>query len=161
VKGLNALCFKDNTGITGNTVYELGKVLEHIKARPHNSTVFNHLLFNAQSELLKDIKVQALEECIADFDLLAAQIPLAAPGIPDGDLVKSELRNSIRMARHAAAKGVAFLRKKDEYLQLRSELETIKRIHEQLWLARNRPGGLKESSDRLINTLPALEALRK
>ena len=161
VKGLNALCFKDSTGILGSTVYELGKVLEHIKARPHNSTVFNHLLFNAQSELLKDIKVQALEECIADFDLLAAQIPLAAPGIPDGDLVKSELRNSIRMARHAAAKGVAFLRKKDEYLQLRSELETIKRIHEQLWLARNRPGGLKESSDRLINTLPALEALRK
>jgi hypothetical protein len=165
VKGLNALCFKDNTGITGNTVYELGKVLEHIDASPHNSTVFNHLLFagyqKTQTDFLKDTKVQALEKCLADFDRLAAQISLAKPGTADGVLVKSELRNAIRMARHATAKAIAFRHGKDEYLQLKSELETIKLVHEQNWLARNRIGGLKESSDRLINTLSTLEALRK
>ena len=112
-------------------------------------------------EFLKDIEVPALEKCIADFDRLAAQIPLSAPGIPDGDLVKAELHNNIRMARHAAAKTIAFMRRKDEYLPLKHDLEAIKRIHEQLWLSRNRPGGLKESSDHLIKTLPALEALRK
>ena len=165
VKGLNSLCFKDNTGILGKTVYELGKVLEHIKARPANSSVFNHLLFSdlkgKPEEFLKDIEVPALEKCIADFDRLAAQIPLAAPGTPDGDLIKAELRNAIRMARHAAAKALAFMRGKDEYLQLKHDLEAIRRIHEQLWLARNRTGGLKESSDRLINTMSALELLRK
>ena len=165
VKGLNSLCFEDSTGILGKTVYELGKVLEHVKARPGNCTVFNRLLFynfeDKPEEFLKDIEVPALEKCIADFDRLAAQIPLSAPGIPDGDLVKAELHNNIRMARHAAAKTIAFMRRKDEYLPLKHDLEAIKRIHEQLWLSRNRPGGLKESSDHLIKTLPALEALRK
>jgi hypothetical protein len=165
VKGLNSLCFKDSTGMLGKTVYELGKTLEHIKARPFNSTVFNHLLFDnfkhKPEELLKDIDVPSLEKCIADFDRLAAQIPLAAPGIPDGDLVKAELRNAIRMARHAAAKTIAFICRKDEYFQLKRELEAIKRIHEQLWLARNRMGGLKESADRLMSGLSSLELLRK
>ncbi len=165
VNGLNSLCFKDSSGILGKTFFELGKVLEHIKARPGNSTVFNQLLFSKfdgkPDEFLKDIEVPALEKCIADFDRLDAQIPLAKPGVPDGDLVKAELRNAIRMARHAAAKTIAFIRRKDEYLPLKHDLETIKRIHEQLWLSRNRPGGLKESSDHLINTLSSLELLRK
>ncbi|MEI8246812.1 MAG: family 20 glycosylhydrolase [Lentisphaerota bacterium] len=165
VKGLNALCFKDSTGILGKTVFELGKALEHIKARPSNSTVFNRLMFagfdDKPDEFLKDIDVPVLEKCIADFDRLAAQIPLARPGIPDGDLVKAELRNAIRMARHAAAKTIAFMRRKDEYLPLKHDLEIIKRIHEQLWLSRNRPGGLKESADHLVKTISSLELLRK
>lgn len=165
VKGLNHLCFKDSTGILGKTVYELGKVLEYVKARPFNSTIFNHLLFtnfeDKLKEVLKDVEISALEKCIIDFERLTTQLLLARPEISDGDLIKAELRNAIRMARHAAGKTIAFIRQQDEYQQLKRELEAIKLIHEQLWLARNRPGGLKESSDRLINTIASLELLRK
>lgn len=168
VAGLNAVWFQDATGILGKVAYDLGKVLERVKIRPGNSTIFNHLLFadfNAGlPESLKGIDVPSLKKCLVDFDRLAALIPLARPGIPDGALVKAELRNSIRMARHAAEKGIAFLGSKagkggGEGAKLQRELVAIRGLHEALWLARNRRGGLEESLELLMEPYEALGKL--
>ncbi len=167
VAGLNAVWFQDATGILGQVAYDLGKVLERSTERPGNSTIFNHLFFSefqgAQTELIEKLEVPSLKKCLADFDRLAALIPLAQPGIPDGALVKAELRNSIRMARHGVEKAIAYLRSKSgkpgEGERLQRELVAIRGLHEALWLARNRRGGLEESLELLMSPYEALGRL--
>ncbi len=88
------------------------------------------------------------------FDELESRLTFAKPEIPDASLVKSELANNIAMARHGARRGIAFFEKSDR-TALRHELQKIIRNHEELWLARNRLGGLRESSGRLRDFLSA------
>jgi len=68
-----------------------------------------------------------------------------------------ELRHAIAMSRHAVHRGrfVQFGEGSSE--ALRAELQHLVMGHEDQWLARNRRGGLRESSTRLRRTAETLE----
>jgi hypothetical protein len=76
---------------------------------------------------------------------------------PDGKLVKEEILNAIRMAELGVSKAISGLGGKVEKTQMRKDLQKIISMHEELWLARNRIGGLNESSGRLRNLMGNLK----
>ncbi|OGV49679.1 MAG: hypothetical protein A2017_07425 [Lentisphaerae bacterium GWF2_44_16] len=163
LQGLNNIFFDDETGLTGKLFFNLGKVLENIKARPKNCTVFNKFFFwnmkDGKEDFLKDIDIPSLNRCLSDFEEIESQISAAAPGV-EGELVKAELSNAVRMAKLSVLKIVALMKKKKDYLPLKHEMETIIREHENLWPARNRIGGLRESSGKIREALSALEIMK-
>ena len=74
----------------------------------------------------------------------------------DASLVVDEFRNTARMLLHGCERGL--LRRgaeanEDTRRRLSADLNLIISEHRRLWLARNRPGGLKESEERLAQRL--------
>lgn len=162
-QGLNDIFFADETGLTGKLFFNLGKVLENIKARPQNCTVFNRFFFwnmkDKKEDFLKDINLISLNKCLSEFEKIEAMINSCKPRI-EGELVKAELSNAVRMAKFSVLKIIALMKKKKDYLPLKHEMETIIREHEYLWLERNRIGGLRESSGKIRDALASLEIMK-
>jgi len=149
---LDRMVFHDRTGTLGKLVCDLGRVLELVPRDFGNKTVYQQLLFYeiGNREMLKGVTAASLRKSVARFHKLEEQLADARPEAPDGELVKAELRNAITMARHGAERGLAGREPgKWERAAMRPTLQHIIRRHQELWLARNRPGGLAESTDYL------------
>jgi len=157
---MNSMVFRDETDKLARLLLDLGGVYELLTKKPANNTPFNGLLFFdiGTERLLRDLTVGNLKKCLTRFDDLASEIGATRPLAGDGELVKAELLNATAMARCGAARGLAGLDPKYfDRPALRRALQHIISQHEQLWLARNRPGGLNESSARLRAQLRQLE----
>lgn len=160
VKGLNAMFFEDNEGVTGSLFYELGKVLELAPSNLRNATIFNRLLFwnmNHPPSALDGVSEQQLQDCLRRFEEIRDQINAIRSRSPDKELIQRELANAISMAefginRYLQFKGVPGSRLVNAG-SLKLQLLDLIKNHEELWLARNRPGGLRESLGYLSSGL--------
>ena len=162
---MNQFIFEDDTGNLGKSIDALGKVMDLIPRYTPNCTIFNRLLtWDLQSkreDMLKDLTVQNLSACIEQFDAIEQDLATACPRTADGELVKAEIRNNLAMARHGVRRGLAVIEGLTDLSQLRSELQNIIGDFEHLWLNRNRPGGLHESSGYLRNALETVGGFDK
>lgn len=170
LKGLNSLFFDDEEGTTATVFHELGKVLELAPANIENATIFHHLLFwdklfwdrHHPPSALNSISEKQLQDCLNRFDEIRSQINGIGCRSPDREIIQRELGNAISMAelginRHLARQnrsrtktGTGSVRKETlSTSNLRLQLMEIIKNHEELWLARNRPGGLRESVSHL------------
>jgi hypothetical protein len=139
---------------------DLGRVLELVPKRMRNSSIFNRLLFSpiGSGSLLDGVPPDSLAASLARLDELEKGIAATRAEAGDGRLVKAELCNAIAMARCGALKGLVALRPDAGGAdQLRRGLQRVIDEHGQLWLARNRPGGLRESSEHLKKQLEELD----
>ena len=73
---------------------------------------------------------------------------------PDAKLIVQEYQNTARLLHHACKRGLLALEKDASQTaalrhELGEDLSHIVREYRRLWLARNRPGGLKDSVARL------------
>jgi len=156
-RAMDELIFLDEAHVLGNLIFEMGRVLELVPKKTSNSSIFNQLLFFGKigdPAILEGITVKDLNAAFRRFSRLEESITDCRPRASDGGLVKRELKNAIAMAKHAVSRGLAGLDKR--YFakkKMRRDLGRIIRRHEDLWLARNRRGGLRESSARLRNLL--------
>lgn len=150
--------FKDASSVLGKALFDLGKVHEKTGVFPGNSTIFNHLLFwdSADKKIIEKLNVKDLENCLRTFRELKEMLAQSSYGL-GGLLVKEELLNAIRMAEFGVNKAITGLGGKVEKTHMRKELLKIISAHEELWLARNRIGGLNESSGRLRNLVKLLD----
>jgi hypothetical protein len=158
-EALNRLVFGDASGLMGRTLFDLGKVLELVPAERSNRSVFNDMCFADkpwQERLVKELPKAALRKCVSRFDELETALHAAALGCGDAELVKAEVINNLSMARFGARCTLAAAQRKPDLSALRRELQHIISRHEDLWLARNRRGGLRESSGRLRGILELL-----
>jgi hypothetical protein len=156
----NHLVFEDSTGILGGLFYELGKTLELVPVQRGNGSIFNEMLFWDMEKPLgfaKDLSIRSLRRCLRHLEKIEGCIADARPEAVDGERVKAELANAIAMTRHAVRRGLFSLGEKGlSKGALRRELQLVIKAHEELWLARNRPGGLRESSGRLRDAMKPL-----
>jgi len=160
IDGVNRVFFADRSGRTGRICWELGKVLELAPSKLRNATIFNQLLFwdmKSYPGYMDGITPGQLKKCQQRLSSLDAQLQRAAPGCDDGALVKRELHNAIAMARHGLDRYLLYQGKVASKKPI-TDLRRIISTHEELWLARNRSGGLPESSARLRRSLSALTA---
>jgi hypothetical protein len=156
---MDALAFQDESGTLGKLLLDLGRVLDLVPKRPRNRSIFNQLLFSdiGAADVLEGVTAGSLKKCLIRFDALAERVGSVRPGADDGELVKAELLNAIEMARCGALRGLLGLGDADvDRTALRHLLQHVISQHEALWLARNRPGGLNESSGRLRRRLEEL-----
>lgn len=161
IEGVNRVFFADAGGSTGRICWELGKVLELAPSKLRNATIFNQLLFwdmQSSPSYMDGITLSQLQECQQKLASLEVDLYQADPHCDDRALVKSELHNAIAMASHGVDRYLLYQGKIRSNTKPIADLQRIIAQHENLWLARNRPGGLNESSARLRRSLAALLA---
>lgn len=170
-----AWCFRSNRDIdpakgvdqtffdhqnVGHILWDLGKVPDLVPAKIRNATIFNQLLFwdmDHEPEYMKGIDATGLTACLAELSGLEEQARTIGHYVRDGDLVKAEVCNSIRMAKHGISRYLLYRGESRNQSAVRIQLEEIIATHDELWLQRNRIGGLYESSSRLRDSLAPLQ----
>ncbi len=148
--------FADPTGVPGQFCLDLGKTLNRIPGLVRgNCSAINQLLFwgmdPAKLDLSKVTRSQ-YDKTEAWLDKLAEDLSKARPACADKDLVMRELQHVLCMSRHAIHRGRYGQFGEGDAGELRRELQNLIMSHEDQWLARNRRGGLYESSTRLRQT---------
>lgn len=149
--------FRDPTGAMGRLAFDLGNVYRAIGIEPHNSSVLFWILRWSLEEIRAykgGIPAAALERTLEAID--AAMTPWAEARLtrPDAGLISQEFSLTARLMRHACRRGlVAIETDPAQAAALRRDLDQDMREfiphYKQVWLARNRPGGLVDSAGRL------------
>ncbi len=146
--------FADDTGLTGRLWFDAGRVHELSGvARPNRTVLFDCLRYPPHDprgiDGLQADRVAAMAG--AAEDLLAEAGGLGC-GDEEGRLVREELRTTALVLRHACRRAAHLLGEtagreaRRQRRQLAGEMRDIMARHRLLWLARNRPGGLAEST---------------
>ena len=166
----DAYAFHDAAGIMGRLAFELGNAHLHSGIAPGNSSVYYAFMRKSLDKSLADAKLdklkpEDLDGTVRILDELIARIDGAKMDRPDANLIKAEYRMDVALARFGCHLGAARLRAgsgtvagmpKDVRAKLAAELEALLPEYRQVWLARNRSGGLKESAGNLEAILVAL-----
>ncbi len=150
---LSRFAFEDPSGAMGRAAFDLGNVYQSPGVMIRNSSLLFWLLRWPLDEIAEH------SDQTVDFEATLKAITEAAGLLgdeqmqgADGDLVRREYANTVRLLWHAARRGqMAFLPKgspdrKHLCKELLADMEKILPEYERLWLARNRPGGLSDST---------------
>ncbi len=170
-KLLDQHVFGDRAGVTGAAICGLGDTyLETGADSANGSALFFAVLFAHKPSLERrgrGLSASRLERVLEHVDRFAA--PLASARLARGDagVIGSELQWVAEMLRFAARLALERLeRGEDEPLstlavstrsRLAGQLDELIELHREIWLARNRPGGLDSSSARLRRVRELLE----
>jgi hexosaminidase len=166
---LNAHAFTDPTGVLGAALLELGDLHRLVTPQwPNQSMLIMHL-YSPELPVGRDftdgMTVPELEAVVATLDSIDRKLEQSRPERADGTLVLDELRNAIYLVRVLAFDAQDRLRgdgslesiPEARRARLADALGPIIDEHERLWLARNREGGLVDSSRWLRRLLRCYE----
>jgi hexosaminidase len=96
-----------------------------------------------------------LQKTLVYINQITSSLADAQPNLPDADLLRREFSWAADMLRHACRRGMWVIRKgqnkEDTSLrqQLAEEADRLIAEYREIWLARNRVGGLKDSLARM------------
>ncbi len=146
----------DPSGKLGSLCLDLGRTLNRIPGlKRGNCSAINQLLFwNLSPDKLDLSKVTRAQYDKAEawLDKLTEDLALARPCGTDASLVMREFAHAISLSRYAIHRGRFGQFGDGDATERRHERLRLVMSHEEQWLARNRRGGLYESSTRLRNT---------
>lgn len=153
-EAISRFAFDDPTGAMGRVIYDLGNVYQVPGYVPRWGNILFYILQDPQTdEDVHEFEVADFERTLDAIDDAMAPLDDAQMARPDAALVKREFKMMAWMLRHACK--VAILRltdNEDQAAALRAELaadlEAMLEAYKDLWLTRNRPGGLKDSLAR-------------
>jgi len=155
---LDVHAFGDDAAVLGRALVDLGDAYREVTPQvPNTSAVVLHLYYpqltlgRGPTKRATAAEFSRLDEKLAG---IAEALDDARPGRADGALVLDELRNAITLVRILCSDAVSRL-EGDGTLEsigpearqaLADRLEPVIAAHRDLWLARNRPGGLDDSA---------------
>ena len=153
--------FGDPTGSAGKVAYDLGDVYRAVGLEPHNSSVLFWALLRRLEDLDEEeprIPAAAFHKALQAVDDALAPLPHARISGPDAEQTERELALTGRLLRHACQRALLALRDEslagaDARTQLADDMRGIIGEYEELWLGRNRHGGLRDSVARLQRAL--------
>lgn len=159
---LDVHAYRDPVGIMGRLAYDLGNAYRETDVLISYRSALSFLLTDPDHPLeggrLSGLKLESLEHTLEYIDNAMARLTHAKMTRPDSELIAAEFANTAALMRHACHLGIARLKTGDGDIksiasitrrELASELALIVEDYQRLWLARNRPGGLKDSAGRL------------
>lgn len=155
--------FQDDAGVMSQAAMDLGSAHALTGVIRGNSTVYYGLLMHAlqgnpSTGYLKGLTLDGLMNCRAQLEAALARMKNAQMKREDANLILAEFTMNTRMALFAVRLGEERLKAggvstsqlpKDVRTSLVQELKNIITEYSTLWLARNRPGGLADSTARL------------
>jgi len=163
-RALSLYAFGDLTGAMGRLAFDIGnvyRVYERLTGqRIHNASFLVSVLYAPVEQRRfrgldwADLPVEIFAQARQEIDAAMALLPRARMQVWDGALIAREYANAARLLRHACALGefkIAWA--KGEGIAARADalaedMRAILHEHRQLWLARNRIGGLEQGSGR-------------
>jgi len=140
IAALDTHVFRDDAGVMGKLAYDIGNAYLKPGLIEANSSVLFRLLQSGQIEFPMQL-IQAREY----IDAVLSPLARARMRRPDARLVRDEFANAGRLLLHACDRGL-----NAPLSQLGGQWRGIVKEHRRLWLARNRPGGLDDSIERLV-----------
>jgi hypothetical protein len=160
-QAVSAHAFGDPTGSAGRVAYDLGNVYRAVGVEPGNSSVLFWTLLRPLADLDEEeprVPAPAFRKALAAIDDALAPLEQARIDRPDAAQTRRELELAARMLRHSCRRALLALR--DEGLngpqtrrELADDMRGIIGEYEELWLGRNRRGGLRDSVARLQRAL--------
>ena len=154
---LDRFAFEDENGVMGQVAYDLGNVYQAVGFIPPNSSALFWILQYSLERLMQysgadkeDLRA-GLKAAIQAIDAAAKPLEQARMKRADADLIRREYENTVRLMRHAARRGLLLLREEPDPAEreaLAQDMEAFLEEYRVLWLARNRPGGLPDSTAR-------------
>lgn len=141
---LNRFVFADETGLLGRVAYELGDAyLTPGADRLHNTSVLFHLLQTPPAAIpaIPGLTAAGLQKTLNQLTALGGEIARARPACPDADLQKREFAWAADMLSYACRRGLWAIQSS----QTRPTTQDLLIRYRDIWLARNRPGGLADS----------------
>ena len=171
---LNLHAFKDQSGGMGRLAYDLGNAYKQLAIIPFNASGLFQMLYFFEAPLfcergrlagLTYERIGQTQEWVQGLEA-GLQALIVAPN--EETLAVRELVNAAQLLDHACRLGMSLLtpgqvRRVDQLAQcekvaLRSHLESAVSNYRELWLERNRMGGLVESTARFEKLLNAYAA---
>jgi hypothetical protein len=165
---LSMFAFDDAAGVMGSLAYDLGNLYRipgH--ARP-NGYAMADLLRTPSGSIDTWIQTyhsnggedaESFRMAIKLIDETMQQLDTARMRRHDAELIRSEYQLAADLMRHACQRGMLVFGEPEKTpAQLAAELENLLERYRDVWMARNRPGGFKESVQRFNNSLDAYRA---
>jgi hexosaminidase len=158
--------FRDATGAAARALLILGELAENAIARFHNTSVLGVLLLLQLQPYYRE-ELRKFRGC--DFEPERSRIEEALrllsasePQAEDAKLLRAELELTARLLAHSARLGRSRFATpglsvpeipERERRGLAEELSGLTEVYKMLWLSRSRPGGLADSSGRMLELL--------
>ena len=146
--------FEDASGVLGQFLLDVGRTLNRVPGlKRRNCSAIHQMLFWSPQRLdLGKVTEAQFTRAAAWLDKLESLLPSARPQCEDREIVLHELRHTVAMSRYALQRGQAIRAGQTADKALLQLLQGVVMSHEGQWLARNRRGGLHESSTILRET---------
>ncbi|MDD3117971.1 MAG: family 20 glycosylhydrolase [Victivallales bacterium] len=160
-EAVDMLITSDCAGVIGAFLHDFGNLYRKFDCYVHNNTIMHKSLvakLDEKEKWLEETTVAEAGTALQELHHLREHLAGALPEADNGRLIVEELENAVRMTECALLK---LLYLKGEAIDLGYLTDLLRRVigkHEQLWLSRNRPGGLHESSGKLRAILDELVA---
>jgi hypothetical protein len=161
-RALDVHVFRDAAGVMGGLAWDLGNAYRETGLELKNRSVLALLSLFPDRPLaegaLAPLTAQGLERASAFVARVAGRLPSARMERSDAAIVAAEFKNAADLMEHGARLGLARMRARAQAIEeiplaqrrrLGDELEAIEAEYERLWLLRNRPGGLTDSTARM------------
>ena len=133
----------------GELWLDLGRTIDQVPGTAAvNRTMINNWVFDVDRPDAGSVTAAGLRRGLRWLDGLEERMPDCYCHAPDADLVTAELNHAIDMARFGLLRALA-VRQRTSTASLLEQHCRIIMQHEEIWLQRNRRGGLHESSERL------------
>jgi hexosaminidase len=149
---LSLHAFRDSARVMGKLAYDLGNVYQKAGAMPGNASALFHILLHGDSyDFAKQgVTLEHLNATETSIREIIGRLDQARMARPDAALIAEEFRNAAQMLVHACRFGRSRLSPGSiSPTELQADLRLLRGTHQRLWLARNRPGGLRDSLRRL------------
>ena len=166
-KLLDIHLFKDKNHIMGKLVKDIGSVYNDRNTVPVYFDILHTVHPGSVSKVNRTYKKEDLMEYISSIDKAIEPLSKADMRAEDAPLIEKEILNAAALAKFGCKLGVAQVTHGatirqiapiplDERLKLADELEQIIYDFRNIWLERNRIGGLRESAGRMESILREL-----
>lgn len=148
--------FGDPSGSMGRLAFDLGNIHQETGVLTYNSTVLSRILQYRPDELPTleklvmskgDMQPERFWHTHESLDGMIEGLRGAEMQRADADLIRREYTWAARMLQHSCRRAVWILGSGDSQLKrsLAGEIDELLDEYNQIWLARNRPGGLEHS----------------
>lgn len=153
---LSRFAFEDPSGTMGRLAFDLGNVHRETGVLTANSTVLFRLLQFRPNQLHLAERLMTHSEGMEPerfwqtrdrIDDLMDKLHEGEMQRPDADLIRREYSWAARMLQHSCRRAAWILGSEDGKLRqsLLAEIDRLMEEYEEIWMARNRPGGFKDS----------------
>ena len=143
---LSVNAFGDPTGKLGQAFVDLGNVYRLFKKKTFNAAVPWQMLFRDNNG--EGLELSEFEAMDRRLDEIAEAVKGDKASSPDAGIVREEIKHLLKLLRLASDVGKAKVGG-PKPKNLKARVEGIKDSHRQVWLLRNRPGGLEDSVGKI------------
>ena len=168
---LDLYAFEDVAGVMGKVAYDLGNVYQIPDVKTPNASPLFLLLIHSERSMPEDVDAEILADGLREARQALSEIKVRIPDARmirvDADWIRDEFVWAVDLLDFAARLGLARLEQDppvpiaglpDEVrASLVADLTGLIERHREIWLRRNRPGGLDDSAARLERLLRLLE----